>query len=293
MAVSAPAADRIGEQLVHEQLISRDQLQKALDDARANGNRIGFSLVKLGFLGESDLVRALARQHRVPAVDLERVRLDARILKLIPGEFAAKHQVLPLRRVGRTLTVAMANPTDLGVIDDLKFLTRLDIEPVIAGDFTLRKIVEREYENADEKINELLKQFDDEGEVERVEEEQEDVSVASLQAAVEEAPVVKLINGILTDAVHRGASDIHFECYEKDIRVRYRIDGVLQEIMRPPLKMRAALISRFKILSDLNIAERRVPQDGRLKLRFGKRVIDFRVSTLPTLFGEKIVLRIL
>ncbi|MBV9110622.1 MAG: type IV-A pilus assembly ATPase PilB [Gemmatimonadetes bacterium] len=291
MAVSAPA-DRIGDQLVHEQLISREQLQKALDDARASGTRIGYSLVKLGFLGESDLVRALARQHRVPAVDLERVRLDPRILKLIPGEFAVKHQVLPLRRVGRTLTVAMANPTDLGVIDDLKFLTRLDIEPVIAGDFTLKRIVEREYESADEKINELLKQFDEE-EVERVEEQEEDVSVASLQAAVEEAPVVKLINGILTDAVHRGASDIHFECYEKDIRVRYRIDGVLAEIMRPPIKMKAALISRFKILSDLNIAERRVPQDGRLKLRFGKRVIDFRVSTLPTLFGEKIVLRIL
>jgi type IV pilus assembly protein PilB len=291
MAIAAPA-DRIGDQLVHEQLISREQLQKALDDSRANGTRVGFSLVKLGFLAESDLVRALARQHRVPAVDLERVRLDPRILKLIPSEFAVKHQVLPLRRVGRTLTVAMANPTDLGVIDDLKFLTRLDIEAVIAGDFTLKRIVEREYEGSDEKINELLKQFDEE-EVERVEEEQEDVSVASLQAAVEEAPVVKLINGILTDAVHRGASDIHFECYEKDIRVRYRIDGVLQEIMRPPIKMRAALISRFKILSDLNIAERRVPQDGRLKLRFGKRVIDFRVSTLPTLFGEKIVLRIL
>lgn len=291
MAVSAPA-DRIGDQLVHESLITREQLQQALDDARANGTRIGYSLVKLGFLSESDLVRALARQHRVPAVDLERVRLDQRILKLIPSEFAAKHQVLPLRRVGRTLTVAMSNPTDLGVIDDLKFLTRLDIEAVIAGDFTLKRMVEREYESSDEKINELLKQFDQD-EVELVAEEQEEVSVASLQAAVEEAPVVKLINGLLTDAVHRGASDIHFECYEKDIRVRYRIDGVLQEIMRPPIKMRAALISRFKILSDLNIAERRVPQDGRLKLRFGKRVIDFRVSTLPTLFGEKIVLRIL
>jgi type IV pilus assembly protein PilB len=291
MAVSAPA-DRIGDQLVHEQLITREQLQQALDDARANGTRIGYSLVKLGFLGESDLVRALARQHRVPAVDLERVRLDQRILKLIPAEFAVKHQVLPLRRVGRTLTVAMSNPTDLGVVDDLKFLTRLDIEAVIAGDFTLKRIVEREYESSDEKINELLKQFDQD-EVELVEDKEEEASVASLQAAVEEAPVVKLINGLLTDAVHRGASDIHFECYEKDIRVRYRIDGVLQEIMRPPIKMRAALISRFKILSDLNIAERRVPQDGRLKLRFGKRVIDFRVSTLPTLFGEKIVLRIL
>ena len=291
MAVSAPA-DRIGDQLVQEQLITREQLQKALDDARAAGTRVGFSLVKLGFLGEQDLVRALARQHRVPAVDLDRVKLDQRVLKLVPPDIAVKHQVLALRRVGRTLTVAMSNPTDLGVIDDLKFITRLDIEPVIAGDFTLKKIIEREYDTQDEKINELLKQFDQE-EIEKVEDHEEEASLSSLQQAVEEAPVVKLINGVLTDAVHRGASDIHFECYEKDVRVRYRIDGVLQEIMRPPMKMKAALISRFKILSDLNIAERRVPQDGRLKLRFGRRVIDFRVSTLPTLFGEKIVLRIL
>ncbi|HEX6039794.1 type IV-A pilus assembly ATPase PilB [Longimicrobium sp.] len=292
MAVSAPA-DRIGEQLIHEGLVSREQLSKALEDARSNGTRVGFSLVKLGFLGEQDLVRALARQHRIPAVDLERVKLDPKILKLVPTDIALKHQVLPLRRVGRTLTVAMANPTDLGVLDDLKFVTRLDIEPVIAGDFSLRKIIEKEYEGgADEKINDLLKQIESE-DVEVVEDREEEISVTALQAAVDEAPVVKLINGILTDAVTRGASDIHFECYEKDIRVRYRIDGVLQEIMRPPIKMKAALISRFKILSDLNIAERRVPQDGRIKLRVGRRVIDFRVSTLPTLFGEKIVLRIL
>jgi type IV pilus assembly protein PilB len=292
MAVSAPA-DRIGEQLIHEGLVSREQLSKALDDARANNTRVGFSLVKLGFLSEQDLVRALARQHRIPAVDLERVRLDPKILKLIPSDIAIKHQVLPLRRVGRTLTVAMANPTDLGVLDDLKFVTRLDIEPVIAGDFSLRKIIEKEYEGgADERINDLLKQIESE-DVEVVEDREEEMSVGALQAAVDEAPVVKLINGILTDAVNRGASDIHFECYEKDIRVRYRVDGVLMEIMRPPIKMKAALISRFKILSDLNIAERRVPQDGRIKLRVGRRVIDFRVSTLPTLFGEKIVLRIL
>jgi type IV pilus assembly protein PilB len=292
MAVSAPA-DRIGEQLIHEGLVSREQLSKALEDARANGTRVGFSLVKLGFLGEQDLVRALARQHRIPAVDLERVKLDPKILKLVPTEIAVKHQVLPLRRVGRTLTVAMANPTDLGVLDDLKFVTRLDIEPVIAGDFSLRKIIEKEYEAGDEnKINDLLRQIEAD-DIEVMEDTEEEISVTALQAAVDEAPVVKLINGILTDAVHRGASDIHFECYEKDIRVRYRIDGVLMEIMRPPIKMKAALISRFKILSDLNIAERRVPQDGRIKLRVGRRVIDFRVSTLPTLFGEKIVLRIL
>jgi len=292
MAVSAPAADRIGEQLVRENLINQEQLARALDDARSNGTRVGFSLVKLGFLAEQDLVRALARQHRVPAVDLERVKLDPRILKLIPTEIATKHQVLPLRRVGRTLTVAMSNPTDLGVIDDLKFITRLDIEPVIAGDFTLKKTIDREYEQSDERINDLLKQIESD-DIEVMEDREEEMSAVALAAAVDEAPVVKLINGILTDAVQKGASDIHFECYEKDIRVRYRVDGVLQEIMRPPPKMKAALISRFKILSDLNIAERRVPQDGRLKLRLGKRVIDFRVSTLPTLFGEKIVLRIL
>ncbi|HEX8674727.1 MAG TPA: type IV-A pilus assembly ATPase PilB [Longimicrobium sp.] len=292
MAVSAPAADRIGEQLVRENLINQEQLSRALDDARSNGTRVGFSLVKLGFLAEQDLVRALARQHRVPAVDLERVKLDPRILKLIPTEIATKHQVLPLRRVGRTLTVAMSNPTDLGVIDDLKFITRLDIEPVIAGDFTLKKTIDREYEQSDERITDLLKQIEMD-DIEVMEDREEEMSAVALAAAVDEAPVVKLINGILTDAVQKGASDIHFECYEKDIRVRYRVDGVLQEIMRPPTKMKAALISRFKILSDLNIAERRVPQDGRLKLRLGKRVIDFRVSTLPTLFGEKIVLRIL
>jgi type IV pilus assembly protein PilB len=293
MAVSAPA-DRIGDQLVREGLITAEQLQRSLDDARSNGNRVGFSLVKLGFLNEQDLVRALARQHRVPAVDLERVKLDPKILRLIPTDIAMKHQVLPLRRVGRTLTVAMSNPTDLGVIDDLKFITRLDIEPVIAGDFTLKKTIDKEYEGTDERIGDLLKQIEQQAEdVEVVEDREEEMSVGALQSMVEEAPVVKLINGILTDAVQKGASDIHFECYEKDIRVRYRIDGVLQEIMRPPMKMKAALISRFKILSDLNIAERRVPQDGRLKLRVGRRVIDFRVSTLPTLFGEKIVLRIL
>src|SRR5687768_742898 len=292
MAGSAPA-DRIGEQLIHEGLVTREQLSRALDDARSNGTRVGFSLVKLGFMGEQDLVRALARQHRIPAVDLERVKLDPKILKLLPSEIAIKHQVLPLRRVGRTLTVAMANPTDLGVLDDLKFVTRLDIEPVIAGDFSLRKIIEKEYESGDDnRINDLLKQIEAD-DIEVVADTEEEISVTALQAAVDEAPVVKLINGILTDAVQRGASDIHFECYEKDIRVRYRVDGVLQEIMRPPIKMKSALISRFKILSDLNIAERRVPQDGRIKLRFGRRVIDFRVSTLPTIFGEKIVLRIL
>jgi len=292
MAVVASAA-RLGELLLRDGLITSEQLGKALQDSQATGNRLGYTLVKLGMVPEPDLALALARQHRVPAVDLERVKLDPKLLKLIPAEMALKHLILPLRRIGRTLTVAMSDPGDMGVIDDLKFITRFEIEPVISGEFTLRKIVEREYDSADERINDLLKHFDEGGEIEVVENTEEELSVTALQAQVDEAPVVKLINGILNDAVTRGASDVHFECYEKDIRVRYRVDGVLSEIMRPPIKMKAALISRFKILSDLNIAERRLPQDGRIKLRMGKRVIDFRVSTLPTLFGEKIVLRIL
>lgn len=290
--VATATADRLGEQLVRDSHISRDQLDKALDDARVNSTRVGYSLVKLGFIGEQDLALALSKEHRVPAVDLDRVKLDPKLLKLIPGEIALKHLVLPLRRVARTLTVAMVNPTDLGVIDDLKFITRYDIEPVVAGEFTLKKIVEREYDSADDRINDLLKQFHEE-DVEIVEQEHEEFNLGALQAQIDDAPVVKLINGILTDAVQRGASDIHFECYEREVRVRYRIDGVLAEIMRPPMKMKNALISRFKILAELNIAERRLPQDGRIKLRIGRRVIDFRVSTIPAQFGEKIVLRIL
>jgi type IV pilus assembly protein PilB len=292
MVVAASAA-RIGEMLVRDGAITREQLERALTEAKAQGTRLGYALVKLGYIGEPDLALALARQHRVPAVDLDRAKLDPKLLRLIPSDVAMKHLVVPLRRIGRTLTVAMSDPGDIGAIDDLKFITRFEIEPVIAGEFTLRKVVEREYDVADERMQDLLKQFDQDSDIEVLEEEEEELTVGALQAQVEDAPVVKLINGVLHDAVARGASDIHFECYEKEVRVRYRMDGVLQEIMRPPPKMKAALISRFKILSDLNIAERRLPQDGRIKLRVGKRVIDFRVSTLPTLFGEKIVLRIL
>ena len=292
MATTSIPTDRIGDLLVREGLITIDQLQKALADARANNARVGYSLIKLGFIPEDELTRMLARQYRVPAIDLNRVNLDQRIIKLIPADLALKHLVLPLRRVGRTLTVAMANPADSRAIEDLRFVTRYDIEPVIVGEYTLRKHIEKYYESADERLSELLNEIVDE-EVEVVEEEEEEVSVAALQAQVDEAPVVKLINGILTDAVLRGASDIHIEPYEHEMRVRYRIDGALVEIMKPPMKMKAALTSRIKILSSLNIAERRVPQDGRIKLKVKNKVVDFRVSTLPVIFGEKIVLRIL
>jgi type IV pilus assembly protein PilB len=238
----------------------------------------------------------LARQFRMPAVDLSKFEVDPRITKLVPADLALKHLVLPLKRDGRTLTVAMADPTDLGVLDDLKFITRYDIFPVIAGEYTLRGAIDRYYDGADASLQNLLKDIDfgeGDSDVELVEDKDEETNMAALAAAIDDAPVVKLINGLLTDAVKRGASDIHFECFEHELRVRYRIDGALQDIMKPPIKLRAALISRFKIMSQLNIAERRVPQDGRIKLKMGRKVIDFRVSTLPTLFGEKVVLRIL
>jgi type IV pilus assembly protein PilB len=288
------ASDRIGDLLVREGLISSDQLAAALQDARQNNTRIGYSLVKLGCIPEAELTRALAKQYRVPAVDLDRVVIDPKIIKLIPGDQALKHLVLPLRRVGRMLTVAMANPTDAGAIDNLKFMTRHDIEPVIVGEYTLRKHLENYYQvKEDDHLNNLLEAIEGQEDVELLEDKEEDVNVAALQAQIDDAPVVKLINGILTDAVQRGASDIHIEPFEKEIRIRYRIDGVLREIMKPPMKMKAALTSRVKILAQLNIAERRVPQDGRIKLKMRTKVIDFRVSTLPVIFGEKIVLRIL
>ena len=291
--MTAPAAKtpRIGDLLLREGLVTQDQLNKALTEQRHNGTRVGYNLVKLGFVKETDLTRMLARQHKMPAVDLTKFQVDPRIAKLIPGELALKHSVLPLKRDGRTLTVAMSDPASMSVLDDIKFITRLDIFPVIAGEFTLRNAIEKFYASGEAQMENLLADLEDD-DIEILESENENTADngASL---VDEAPVVKLINAIMTDALKRGASDIHFECFEKELRVRYRIDGALQEIMKPPIKMRPALISRFKIMASLNIAERRVPQDGRIKLKIGSKVIDFRVSTLPTLFGEKVVLRIL
>ena len=234
----------------------------------------------------------LSKQYRLPAVDLEKVTVEEKIYRLIDGEMAYKHLVLPLRKVGRTLTVAMANPSDMEAVDVLRFKTRFDIEPVIVGEYTLRNHLERYYGASEDAMDELLGDFLEE-DIEFVEESDDDANLAALQAEIDEAPVVKFINGLLTDAVRKGVSDIHIEPYEKEIRVRYRIDGSLFEVMKPPMKMKAALTSRIKILSDLNIAERRVPQDGRIKLRMKRKVVDFRVSTLPVIFGEKIVMRIL
>jgi type IV pilus assembly protein PilB len=299
MAAPNPLSpELIGDLLVREGLITREQLQKAMLEQKQSGTRVGYNLVKMGYVPEIELTKVLAKQHKMPAVDLSRFEVDPKIAKMIPSDLAQKNIVIPLKREGRTLTVAMADPTNLGVLEDLKFITRYDIFPVLAGEYTLRGLIEKIYGSSDEQqmaslmdtISELEEGMSD---IEFVEDTEEEVSAAALQAQMEDAPVVKLINAILTDGVKRGASDIHFECFEHEIRVRYRVDGALQEVMKPPMKLKAALISRFKIMAMLNIAERRVPQDGRIKLKIGNKVIDYRVSTLPTLFGEKIVLRIL
>jgi len=293
MAAKVAQELRLGDLFVKEGLITDQQLQEGLAEAKTTGTRIGYALVHLGFVAEEELTRMLAKQYRVPAVDLSKVTVDQKILKLIPASVAQKHLVLPLRRVGRMLTVAMTNPTDFSAIDDLKFISKLEIEPVIVGEYTLRKHLEQYYggNQEDEAMVDLMEEWGEE-DVEVIDESEEE-DYSALAAEVDSAPVVKFINGLLTDAVMKGVSDIHIEPYEKEIRVRYRIDGALQEVMKPPMKMKAALTSRVKILSDLNIAERRVPQDGRIKLKMKSKVVDFRVSILPVIFGEKIVLRIL
>ena len=288
-AVAVPA-ERLGDLLVNEGLLSREMLQQALAEHRASGMPLGFVVAKQGLVPEVEVTRLVARQLRVPAVDLSRFEADQKLLRLIPGDTARRHLVLPLKRDGRTLTVAMANPTDQILLQELRFITRFDLFPVFAGEVTLRNLIDRYYQGGDLALQSILK--DMEGLTEEVEvvEEGEDEGEG---ISVDDLPVVKLINGLLTDAVRRGASDIHIESFEHEVRVRYRIDGALLEIMKPPVRIKAALISRVKILSQLNIAEKRLPQDGRLKLKMGSRVVDFRVSTLPCLFGEKVVLRIL
>jgi type IV pilus assembly protein PilB len=287
--------DRAGEILLREGLVNAEALERATREAPDLGLRVGGALARLSLLEESVLVRTLAGVWQVQAVDLDRIEVEPRVARLITPDLAMRHLVLPLRRVGRRLTVAMVDPLDLTAIDDLKFATGLEIDPVLVGEITLRRHLERYYDVVEERVQSLLSDILEEQDMELLAETEveDEVSVAALREQVDAVPVVRFINGILTDAVSRGASDIHIEPYEKELRVRYRIDGVLQEVMKPPLKMKAALTSRIKILADLNIAERRIPQDGRIKMRFRDKVVDFRVSTLPVIFGEKIVLRIL
>lgn len=287
----ATAASRLGDMLVKANLISEEQLKKALAQQESQGGRLGSNLVKLGFISEDDITSFLSKQYGVPSINLSHFEIDTAVIKLIPAEIAQKHMVVPINRTGTVLTVAMADPSNIFTIDDIKFMTGFKVEPVVAAESSIKSAINKYYDSAG-LVQDLMKDFDDR-EVSAVADAEDQVNVAELEKATEDAPVVKLVNLILTDAIKKGASDIHVEPYEKNFRVRYRIDGVMYEVMQPPMKLRAAITSRLKIMSQLDIAERRLPQDGRIKIKMGPREMDFRVSTLPTIFGEKVVLRLL
>ncbi len=286
-------AGRLGQMLVNAQLISEDQLKKALLLQQKEGGRLGSNLVKLGFVDEDTLVAFLSKQYGIPSVNLSEVEVDSKVLKLIPAEVAQKYQILPIGRTGATLTLAMVDPSNVFAIDDVKFMTGYNVEAVVASDTSMKAAINKYYSAGDalQTVLDGIRLKEDALDI--VHEEEEDVNLVDLKQAVEEAPVVKLVNLILTDAINKGASDIHVEPYEKSFRVRDRIDGILYEIMSPPMRLRAALTSRIKIMAEMDIAERRLPQDGRIKVKMKGREIDLRVSTLPTIFGEKIVMRIL
>ncbi|HEX3250052.1 MAG TPA: type IV-A pilus assembly ATPase PilB [Pyrinomonadaceae bacterium] len=318
---------KLGEILVRENLISPQHLREALDYQREHGGRLGFNLVKLGLISDDMITAVLSRQYGIPSVNLELFNIEPAVIGLIPQEVAQKHSVLPLSRVGATLTLAMVDPTNVFALDDVKFMTGLNVEPVVVAEGSVQQAIakyygsSREIELASSSIEEVsyqaskdsngngaithadlvsLDSIDFEtGQTEDVEvlEDNEEIDLSTLSKMSEDAPVVRLVNVLLVDSLRRGASDIHVEPYEKELRIRFRIDGVLYDVMHPPLKMRDALISRIKIMSKLDISEKRLPQDGRIKIKVKvdsrSRELDFRVSTLPTLFGEKVVLRLL
>src|SRR4051794_38251615 len=284
-------SNRLGELLVREKLISLAQLRQAEEEQQRSGSNLGYTLAKLGYISDAEITNFLSQQYRVPTVNLEEYEIDADILKLVSREQCEKHRVIPVSRAGSSLIVAMADPTNLHAIDDLKFLTGYNIEPVIASETSIANAVERYY-SAGPSYDEVMAGFE-ESEIE-FSGDDEEINLLELEKASEDAPVVRLVNMVLLNAIKKGASDIHIEPYEKKLRIRYRIDGVLIEEMAPPLKLKNAIASRLKIMSQLDIAERRLPQDGRIKLKLGKgREMDFRVSVLPTLWGEKIVMRLL
>ncbi len=324
---------KLGEILVRENLLTPQQLREALDYQREHGGRLGFNLVKLGLVSDDMITTVLSRQYGIPSVNLELFNIDDAVIRLIPQEVAQKYSVLPLSRVGATLTLAMVDPTNVFAMDDIKFMTGLNIEPVVVAEASVQEAISKYYTTSreielavamddivaesfgssgsksgngngfgkitsDDLVSLDTLDFDSEAaEGVEVVEDNEEIDLSSLARMSEDAPVVRLVNVLLVDSLRRGASDIHVEPYEKEMRIRFRIDGVLYDVMHPPLKMRDALVSRLKIMSKLDISEKRLPQDGRIKIKLKvegrSRELDFRVSTLPTLFGEKVVLRLL
>jgi len=289
-------SDKLGDLLVKNETITPEQLSSALKEQEGSGRMMGSILVGMGALKDSDLLQFLSEQHGVPSIKISEFQIDPEVLKIIPAGVASKYQVMPISAKDSTLTVAMIDPGNIFALDDIKFLTGYRVEALIAAENSVNEAIEEYYRVEDaadaDYLEDLLAGLETEG-VEYLE-SKESVDLSSLEEESEEAPVIKLVNGILTDAITRGSSDIHIEPYEKSFRVRFRVDGSLYEVMKPPLQMKNAITSRIKIMSNLDIAERRLPQDGRIKLKFGKgRDMDYRVSVLPTLFGEKIVLRLL
>jgi len=295
---------KLGEILIKEKIISQDQLKQALEYQRTNNCRLGNALVKLNLLTDDEVTAVLSRQYGVPSINLAYFDVDPSVIKLIPMDTSIKYQILPLSRVGSSLTVAMVDPTNVFAMDDIKFMTGFNIEPVVASETAIMDAIKKHYGTVEDverkKELEEIVSFIDDGMTEAIELEAEDetsLNLAALEKASEEAPVIKLVNYILTDSLKRGASDIHMEPYEKEYRVRYRIDGMLQSVMNPPVKLRDAIISRIKIMAKLDISEKRLPQDGRIMIKMmhngKKKALDFRVSVLPTLHGEKVVMRLL
>jgi type IV pilus assembly protein PilB len=339
---------KLGEILVRENLITPTQLRETLEYQRANGGRIGSNLVRLGFVSDDVVTAVLSRQYGVPSINLDLFQIDADVIKLISEDVAMKYSVLPISKVGATLTLAMADPTNVFAMDDIKFMTGLNVEPVIASETSIQLAIAKYYSGSSEidifdaafaveverngssglgggigigsngrngnsgkvaVVDERITASDLDVSLDRFEfnshdseeleviEDNEEIDLAALARASEDAPVVRLVNVLMVDSLRRGASDIHVEPYEKDFRIRFRIDGVLYDVMHPPMKIRDPLISRLKIMAKLDISEKRLPQDGRIKIKVKidnrSRELDFRVSTLPTLFGEKVVLRLL
>lgn len=285
-------SSRVGELLLKTGLISQEELEKAKEAQKAQGGFVGSHLVKLGYVSEGDLAETLSKQYGVNIIQLDAYQIEPDVLQLIPQNLAQKHSVIPIVRKENTLTIAMADPSNIVALNDIKFITGLDISVVLATESDLKHSQEKYYETNVSYEN-IISDFDSNEDVEVID-TTEDINIGELERATEDAPVVKLVNAVLTDAIKKGASDIHIEPYEKAFRVRFRIDGVLYEIMKPPMKLKNAITSRLKIMADLDIAERRLPQDGRIKLKIGSgKEMDFRVNVLPTLFGEKVVLRLL
>jgi len=293
-------ADKIGEMLLKSGLINEQQLQEALKLQRTSGGKLGSNLVKLGYVKEEDITSLLSEQYGVPAIHLEHFEIEDEILKLISPDIAQKFMLIPIERTGSTLTVAMADPSNIFALDQIRFLTSYNVEPVVASEASIRNAIDKYYGGSkDMQLKEVMQEIekiDEEAELE-IDVDEEDMSEQALAAAGKDAPVIRLVNAVFADAIRKGASDIHIEPYEKDFRIRFRIDGLLYEQLRPPIKMKDGITSRIKIMAKLDIAEKRIPQDGRIKtvMKIDGKVkeIDYRVSTVPTLWGEKVVLRLL